>query len=391
MGYRLYEIRPGPAAGKARSPVRENVMENDFFRLRIDPQTGGLASIYDKERKRELLDPGSAFRANQILYFAGEGDTQQMHTNESVKVEGIPFLSTAPRCDGAPTCIGPVFGSARVRSRTLHTPDIESVITLYRTLPRIDIVNRMTKNETYDKEGVYFAFPFAVQEPQFHFEGPDSIVNPAEDMLKGACLDWFAVQHWVDVTGPEAGVTWACPDSPLVCLGDLTVGQELREFEPPSGSLIAYVMNNYWDRNYRAGQGGEITFRYAMTSHGAGMDPVAATRFGWECANPLETTVLPAGRNGILAEPASSFCSIQEDNTVVLTFKKAEDKDGWILRLWEIGGNSGTVHVRFPRWKVSRAFLANLVEENEKELGVSWNVVAVPVDAHSVVTVRIRK
>jgi alpha-mannosidase len=212
-------------------------------------------------------------------------------------------------------------------------------------------------------------------------------------MLKGACLDWFCVQHWVDVSGPDGGVTWATPDTPLVCLGDLTVGKWLTAFNPPSGSVFAYAMNNYWDTNYKAGQGGDFTFRYALTSHAGGLDPVAATRFGWEVANPLLTTIIPplakGGPAGV-TEPTGSFCTVDAPNVVVLTLKQAEDGNGWIVRLWEIAGQAGPARLTFPQWQPREALLTNLVEENQRPLEVNGHTVTVPIDARGVMTVRVR-
>jgi alpha-mannosidase len=44
-------------------------------------------------------------------------------------------------------------------------------------------------------------------------------------------------------------------------------------------------MNNYWHTNYKAGQGGQHTFRFSITSR-AKTDNAASARFGWAVANP---------------------------------------------------------------------------------------------------------
>ena len=46
-------------------------------------------------------------------------------------------------------------------------------------------------------------------------------------------------------------------------------------------------MNNYWDTNYAAGQGGDFTFRYVLTS-GNNLEPGYLSRLGWEEMSPLE-------------------------------------------------------------------------------------------------------
>ena len=65
----------------------------------------------------------------------------------------------------------------------------------------------------------------AAQQPTFRYEVPAAIVNANKDMLPGACLDWFTVQHFVEVEGRDATVAWATPDAPLVCFQDINRGK----------------------------------------------------------------------------------------------------------------------------------------------------------------------
>ena len=147
-------------------------------------------------------------------------------------------------------------------------------------IKRIDFVNRFTKKQTYDKEAVYFAFPFAAEQPTFRYEAPAAIVNANRDMLPGACLDWFTVQHFVEVEGRDATIAWATPDAPLACFQDINRGKWQTQLPLTNGHLYAYVMNNYWHTNYLAGQGGDYAFRFAITSRPKA-DSVASARFGW--------------------------------------------------------------------------------------------------------------
>src|SRR5579875_2862754 len=76
-------------------------------------------------------------------------------------------------------------------------------------------------------------------------------------------------------------------DASLASFGDINRGKWPGVFEPKSGTLFSYIMNNYWHTNYRAGQGGEFTFRYAMTS-GAQVDGDAYTHMSAEEMRPAE-------------------------------------------------------------------------------------------------------
>ena len=67
------------------------------------------------------------------------------------------------------------------------------------------------------------------------------------------------------------------------------------EFRPQSSTIFSWLMNNYWGTNFPAWQGGDFTFRYAITSV-AQFDPQALTRLGLEALTPVERDDVPASQ-----------------------------------------------------------------------------------------------
>ena len=72
MGYRGYTIRqeasaPAPAA-KAQLDSR---LENSYYRVDLDPASGAVRSIFDKELGKELVNAASPYRFDQYLYVSG--------------------------------------------------------------------------------------------------------------------------------------------------------------------------------------------------------------------------------------------------------------------------------------------------------------------------------
>ena len=49
-------------------------------------------------------------------------------------------------------------------------------------------------------------------------------------------------------------------------VSDINAGKWLDTLPVTNGTIFAYVMNNYWFTNYKAGQDGDFTFRYSLTS-----------------------------------------------------------------------------------------------------------------------------
>ena len=58
-------------------------------------------------------------------------------------------------------------------------------------------------------------------------------------------------------------------DAPLVCFQDINRGKWQSNLPFDTGHVYAYVMNNYWHTNYKAGQDGDFAFRFAVTSRSA--------------------------------------------------------------------------------------------------------------------------
>jgi hypothetical protein len=269
-------------------------------------------------------------------------------------------------------------------------PRITCSVLVWDDIKRIDFINFVGKQQTYDKEAVYFAFPFAAEKPTFRYEVPDGIVNANKDMLPGACLDWFTVQHFVEISGRDATIAWATRDAPLVCFQDINRGKWLTELPLTNGHLYAYVMNNYWHTNYKAGQGGIHRFRFALTSRPKA-DNVESARFGWAVSNPLLGVVVAANPQGPLPAAPTSLVSVAEPNVLITTVKRADDGKALVVRLWELSGQSTTAHLRLDQHiPATKAEACNLVEDPSGPLELRDGQVAVPIRGSGLATVLIR-
>jgi hypothetical protein len=266
---------------------------------------------------------------------------------------------------------------------------IETIVTVWDDIKRIDISNRFKKEQTYAKEAVYFTFPFAAKQPTFRYEAPAAIVNANRDMLPGACLDWFTVQHFVEVEGRDATIAWATPDAPLVCFQDINRGKWQTQLPLTTGHIYAYLMNNYWHTNYLAGQGGDYAFSFAITSRPKS-DNVASARFGWAASNQLIAVPVKANPQGPLPQQPTSLISVDEPGVIVIGVKQADEGGALVVRLWEITGHATTAHLRLDKHiPAAKAVACNLVEEPENPLAVQGGAISVPIRGSGLATVRI--
>ena len=280
-----------------------------------------------------------------------------------------------------------------MRSSDVNTPEIGLEILLFDNEKKMGFRYTVEKSYTTAKEGVYFAFPAAVESPTFEYATQQGWVNPSRDMLKGASLEWFSVQKWMAVHNSNLTLGIVPVDASLASFGDINRGEWPEEFHPKTSTIFSYAMNNYWHTNYRAGQGGTFTFRYVMTS-AARLDPAELTRMGWESMEaPAVDVVANQDKAGNPGEPlpaeGTSFLEISSPNVALVTWKLAEDGKGTILRLQETAGQASEVTVRLPHTNIHSASLCDSVEDNLHDLDVTGNLIHLRIHPHEVLTVRL--
>lgn len=397
LGYRSYTVRRtrGRADQKeAGTAMGGETLENSFYRVVLDPQSGAVRGIYDKQLGRELVDTASPYRFGQYVYVTG-ADKKPNRLVQYRTQSPLAELETHGASEGKLISISTVpFGTiARLESRAVNTPKIATEIVLFDSQKKIEFIEHIQKTEVFTKEGVYFAFPFAIDKPQFRYEVQNGTVDPARDMLRGANLEWFSAQNWAGVAGGGVSAALIAPDSFLWTFGDIVRGTWPIEFGQRRAALFSYVMNNYWDTNYRAGQGGEFTFRYVATSAPA-LDPGALNHLGWEETMPLELDRVKA-QDKASAEKRSlpgakfSFLAIDAPNVLLSALKAAEDGSGYIIRFLETSGVSTHVQVTSAALQFSSARLCNAVEDCGEQLPVSSGGFGFQINPHQIVTVRV--
>jgi len=347
LGYAVYVAVPGaaPSPPAPVTVVKENMIENRYYKAFADPVTGGLVSLIDKETGADLVDRKGSFSLNQFIYENPEGGRKAVDDMS----KRAKFTRYSPVAAAAsPGLRGPGASSLVIVSKTHRHPEIRQEIILYDGLKRVDIVNRLKKEETYDPEAAYFAFPFRVDGGKIRFEIADAAMSPETEQLPGTTRDWQTVQHWVEFAGPKQTVVWSPVEAPLVQFGGINTGKWLKKLDLTNSWIFSYALSNYWMTNFKASQGGTLTFRYSVTSRAGGADAVKSSRFGWESHTPLAAAWLPEKNAGTLSATEQSFFAVDKPNVLIQAVKRAEDGEGVVLRLREIAGVETEVRVEAP-------------------------------------------
>jgi alpha-mannosidase len=394
VGYKCFSIEytreGGPAAPNR---AHEDTVENAFYRIKIDEATGSVSSMFDKQLQREIVDANSPYKFGQYFYVTGgDGDTQMINPFPALP----PGQLTAHAARGG-KCLGvekmPWGQSIRLTSSSTNTPRIDTEILLFDENKKIEFRYEVQKDYTTQKEGVYFAFPVAVSQPDFVYATQQQWVDPAHELMKGGSLEWFNIQQWMAVRDRNLAVGIVPLDTSLASFGDINRGTWPGTFAPKTGTIFSYAMNNCWHTNYRAGQGGNFTFRYALTS-APQLDGGALTRLGLEEMRPAELDYVvsqdkPGDPPRPLPAEGTNFLNTSGDNVALITWKEAENGDGTILRLQEIAGKSAESQISLPKSSISSARLCSSVEADLHGLPIEGNAVHLTFQPFEVLTVRI--
>ncbi len=406
LGYKVYSTRKATTPVEAHAAAPTKVLESTYYKVELDAETGAIRSIYDKQLQRELVNQQSPYRFGQYLYVTG-GDNSPNTILRYGPMYPKPTLDVHAASGGKIVSVTQTpFGQvAHLESLALNAPSIKTEIRLFDSEKKIEIIQDIDKTEVLTKEAAYFAFPFDMNQPKFQFEVQNGVVDPASDMYPGAGHEWFTMQHWISVQQDGVAATVMPIDAPLVTLGDINRGNWPSEFGKRAGTVFSYVMNNYWDTNYRAGQGGHFTFHYVVTSASA-TNPTELSRLGWEEITPLESDTITSQDKALgTAQPAStkdapsahnlnasqqSFLEMNDPNLLLQTWKPAEDANGTILRFLDLGGTERMVTVRVPLLHLANVTTTDSIERGgEAVTTTGTGQFQFTVHPHQIVTLRL--
>ncbi len=394
FGYKVFRLRRSPLPPPPQTE-QGTTLQSPYYRVVLDPYTGAIRSIYDKQLHRELVNKQSPYRFGQYLYVSG-GDRRPNTLLQYRTVRLEPQLTITGAHAGRLLSVTrtPWGWDARMQSTDTNTPTITTDIRLFDKEKKIEIVDNIDKIAVRSREAVYFAFPFAMNHPEFRYEIQTGVVDPAKDMYPGAGHEWFSVQHWVSVQQDHLSAAVMPMDASLVTLGDIDRGAWPAAFGKRPGTIFSYVMNNYWSTNYNAEQGGHMRFRYVITSSVATND-ASLSRMGWEEATPLCVDTVTHQDRAVTPPPGlssrqRSYLSLNDPDLLVEDWKPAEDGVGSIMRFLDLGGTTRRISVRMPSFDLERVLETDAVERNLYPLPQdSPHNFHFEIHPHQIVTVRV--
>jgi hypothetical protein len=288
------------------------VLENQYFRIAIDKQTGGINEFYDKELQENLYDAENP-------YFIGQPVRETLESRNKM----VPSHSTVFNVMVEPGVTGDVWKSIKVAAdlegftegEEGEPQGIQWEIRLFNHSKKVEFTYQASKEIITDPEALYVAFPFRLPGSRITFETIGGSLTQGEQ-LPGSSSDWNVAQNFVSVKSPKGQIIMVSDEVPLWHFSDFNMGKFERHPQPGKPWLYSWVMNNYWFTNFRAFQEGTVNWTYTITS-ATDTTVTTATKFAWGMRNPLPTRTFPAGKNE-LTSPQFKAMNITGDENVML-------------------------------------------------------------------------
>ncbi|MBI2860540.1 MAG: glycoside hydrolase [Chloroflexi bacterium] len=358
LGYRIYRIlgrRPRKSpAGASRITITGNTIQNQFFRVKVNPANG----LIDVFQGGQRLAGG-----NELVLEEETGDLyyHRQNLNQPLKTEG----------DG-----GVKYGKFNVKSFRIHKSPLRRVIEtesdyfglrwpyrlveklrpvlwlhqylsvskkiiIYNDIPRIDFIT--TVNNRHPQVRVRVRFSTGIKSPHYDSEVQFGVVSrPADQYHLDPEGDWlekprgiYPSQNWIDYSDGEKGVTLINKGLPAheVRDGDMYLTLLRSILMLSSDGVTGPAIPTPDAQEFKT-----YTFEYSLYPHQKGWKEANSFRPAHEFNNNLTGFQLPAPKSGGDLPPMLSFVRVRPENLVLVALKKAEHGDEVVLRLFETKG-----------------------------------------------------
>ena len=243
-------------------------IENNFFKIDFEHGTG-ISSIYNKQEEKELLNRQYPYAAFTPIYEVTERDIGEdylwVRRNMGRNRKAVRTQRSAGKMyDVKILENGTLYSRAELKYHINGAQECSVIVTAYKLIPRIDFDFRVHKNSVWEPENLYLALPFSASE--IFIDKAGAIIRPRIDQLPGTCIDFYAVQNGVAFCTESSSILITTPDAPLISFGTLKahpiklMGENVENCD----EVYSWVMNNFWETNFKASLGGFYQFSYSL-------------------------------------------------------------------------------------------------------------------------------
>ncbi|WP_298917761.1 alpha-mannosidase [uncultured Nostoc sp.] len=345
VGYCIFWLSPSsPTLRKAKatslpSPLLlpDWILENEFLRVVIDPDTGDLSSVFDKTYQREILSGAGnqlqAFKDSDQYWDAWNIDPNYaQHPLPSTNLQSIQWLE-----------LGPVQSCVRV-VRQLGESEFCQDYILQAGSPLLNIATTVNWQENHVL--VKAAFPLNVEADFATYEIPcGAIRRPTKPKTPAEQAKWeVPALRWADLTGETQEGIYG-----VSLLNDCKYG-----YDSKSNQLRLTLLRSPNWPDSEADRGWH-EFTYALYPHVGSWESAHTVRRGYELNIPLQVLLNPVNQNPDKNSPlfaskeglAVKFLDLSSENLILMALKPSEDDlQQLILRCYECHGETAELSLQ---------------------------------------------
>ena len=379
FGYATYFVRAASAAPAVHAMLKASAdtLENEFIRVRIDPHTGCMTSLFDKGSGTEALAPAETDTGGSKTSVCGnllqtfvdkpkqwdawniDADFEKQHWDLD-KADEVKLTES-----------GPLRAVIQIKNHFQNSTFVRDV-TLYAGVPRVDVKMATEWHEKHILLKV--AFPLNAHSDKAAFEIPFGSVERPTTRNTPAEQAQFEVpaQRWADISDSTHGFS---------LLNDCKYGYDAK------GNVLRLSLLRSPEYPDPHADEGHHEFTYALYPHGGGWKDALTIRRGYELNYKLISLPVEKHEGALAAE--HSFLQAQPDNVIVTALKKAEDENSLVLRFYEWAGKEGEVTIQLPPGAESAAE-TDLMEKPIGSLAVHGGGVSVHTKPYEIKTIKVR-
>jgi alpha-mannosidase len=380
FGYKTYFVHAfsGKSANTATTiKASSDTLENEFIRVKIDPGTGCLTSLFDKRSQTEAVAPAETDSGgpkdrvcgNLLQIFVDkpkqwdawniDADFENKHWDLD-QADEVKLVESSP-----------LRAVIRVKNHFQNSTFVRD-ITMYAGVSRIDVKTHADWHEKHILLKV--AFPLSVHNDKATFEIPFGSVQRPTTRNTPAEKAQFEVpaERWADISDDKHGFS---------LMNDCKYGYDAK------GNVLrlSLLRSPEWPDPHA--DEGEHDFTYSLYPHGGSWQQAQTVRRGYELNYKLVpfTTEQHAGA----LPPEHAFLQVQPENVIVTAIKRAEDDDSVVLRFYEWAGKATDVKLQLPPGAQS-ASDADLMERPTGNVTLQNGTATVHTGPFEIKTVRVK-
>lgn len=332
VGYRLFWLcccqqKPDDTISLTSIPTTENwVLENEFLKVIVEPNTGDLHSVFDKTHQREVLSGAG----NQLQSFQDQGqywDAWNIDPNYAENPLPPTQLKSIQRLEK-----GVLYSSIRV-IRQLGKSQFSQDYILQINSPILQISTTVDWQESHVL--VKAAFPLNLETSYATYEiACGAIKRPTQPQTPAEKAKWeVPALRWADLGDDTYGVS---------LLNDCKYGYDAQA----SRLRLTLLRSPCWPDP--GADRGIHQFTYALYPHGGNWQSAQTVRRGYELNSPLQVVSdIPLEAQGKSLKPFGQFLDLQAENLVLMAFKPSEDDSAqYLLRFYECHGEQTELAIR---------------------------------------------